>query len=193
VAERPQYDEETGARIIWRDNERSHYTEKKIAGGELLATWERRPLPADANVVQVRLIPYRGERGVLVWHDGRLWLPEGEPKEGESLDDAIERIALEQAGIAELTAGHLGHVRVQATRLSKTYAPDTVVYEALYSVDVGGLADAPSDERYERRMVHQREVNELLRLRYSEWWREYRDALDPFLLERVKASRNLTP
>jgi hypothetical protein len=42
-------------------------------------------------------------------------------------------------------------------------------------------------------MVHQREVNELLRLRYSEWWREYRDALDPFLLERVKASRNLTP
>jgi hypothetical protein len=187
VAELPAYDEETGARIIWRDMERPHYTQKKI-GDEMVADWERKALPDDARVILVTLIPYRGERAVLAWRDNRLWLPEGAPEPGEDAEAAIRRVALEQAGIEALTATHLGHFRCVATRHSQQYEADSVVYQALYGVDVTSLADNPSDSAYGRSIVLQRDLNNLLRTSYAYVFREYRDALDPWLLERVKAN-----
>ncbi len=100
----------------------------------------------------------------------------------------MKRIALEQAGILEPTARHLGHFRARATNLSKTQAPGTVTYQALYGVDVGGVADFPADPAYERRTIMNREINLLLRGSYVEYRKEYTEALDRFLLERLKAN-----
>ena len=133
------------------------------------------------------LLPYRGERPLVSWRAGNLRLPEGAPKEGESIDAAVVRIGLEQAGISEQTATHLGHFRCRATSLSKTHAPGTITYQALYAVDVVALADFPADETCERRIIRQPDLNELLRTIYVEMRREYTDALDAWLLQRLKA------
>jgi hypothetical protein len=154
----------------------------------MLAIWQRGDLPSDAVVTHVTLIPYRGEKAVVAWRQGKQLLPEGPVKPGESVDDAIKRIAEEQAGILEPTAIHLGHFRSRATSLSKTQAPDTITYQALYGVEVGSLADFPSDGNYERRIILQRDLNTLIRSSYVEVRREYTDSLDPWLLERLKAN-----
>ena len=170
-----------------RESERSIYTEKRI-GDESLALWEVSELPADATVTHVTLIPYRGERAVLAWQQGRLLLPEGDVGPAEDVEAAIKHIALEQAGILDPTPKHLGHFRCRATVNSKTLSPGTVTYQALYGVEVGGLADFPSDSAYERRIILQRDLNTLLRSSYVEMRREYTDSLDRWLLARLKAN-----
>lgn len=165
--------------------ERRPLTEKKF-GDEMLATWETKDLPADANVTHVTLIPYRGERAVLPWRQGRLQLPDGERKNGESIQAAVERIAREQAGILEPTFEHLGHFRCRATVYSKTLPAGTLTYRALFGVEVGGLSDFPEDETYERRIVLQRDLLSMIRERYNEYAIEYTEALDKFIIDRTK-------
>ena len=63
-----------------------------------------------------------------------------------------------------------------------------MTYQALYGVEVGGLADFPSDSAYERRIILQRDLNTLLRSSYVEMRREYTDSLDRWLLARLKAN-----
>ena len=171
----------------FRESQRRIFTEKKI-GDELLAYWEVEVLPEDAVVRRVTLIPYRGERAVVAWRDGKLVLPEGDVAVGEETEAAIKRIAVEQAGILEPTAKHLGHLRCRATNASKTDAPGSITYQALYGVDVGGVADFPSDPAYERRIIMQRDLNTLVRGSYIEMRKEYTEALDRYLLERLKAN-----
>ncbi len=170
-----------------RESERSTFTEKKI-GDETLALWEFSELPADAVVSHVTLMPYRGEKPVLAYREGRLSLPDGDVKPGESTEDAIRRVAEEQAGILDPTATHIGHFRQRATTYSKTLPPDTITYHAIYACEVGSLADFPSDSSYERRIILQRDLNTLLRSTYVELRREYTDALDRWLLARLKAN-----
>ena len=57
-------------------------------------------------------------------------------------------------------------------------------------LDVNSLADNPGDDSFERRTVAQRDLNELLRNSYIERRREYTDALDRWLLERLKAAKS---
>ncbi len=163
------------------------YAERKLPDG-LLGSWERGALPEGANVTQVLLAPYRGERPVLAWRDGRLWLPEGEVAAGETADAAIRRVALEQTGIADLRYRELGHLRCIATRLSASQPEGTVTYRAFYAVEVQELADFPTDQRYERRTSIQRDINDLIRSHYVELRREYMEVLDLFVLELHKAA-----
>lgn len=109
-------------------------------------------------------------------------------KEGERAPAAIKRIGEEQAGILDPRVRHLGHFRCRATTYSKTLAPGTITYQAVYGVETGSLADFPSDQTYERRIILQRDLNTLLRSSYVEVRREYTDALDEWLLERLKAN-----
>ena len=170
-----------------RESERGIYTEKKL-GDEMLAIWETTDLPPDAEITHVTLIPYRGDRAVVAWRAGQLSLPEGDVLPGEELDAAIRRIALDQAGILDPTAKHLGHFRARATSLSKTRPAGTITYQALHGVEVGGIADFPADGAYERRIILQRDLNVLLRTSYVEMRREYTDTLDRYLIERLKAN-----
>ena len=163
------------------------YAERKLPDG-LLGRWERSALPDDAVVTQVLLAPYRGERPVLAFRDKRLWLPEGEVKEGESAEDAIRRVALEQVGASDIRFRELGHLRCEATSSSVRQAEGTVTYRVFYAVEVLALADFPADEAYERRIVHQREINDLIRSHYVEFRREYMEVLDLFVLELRKAA-----
>jgi hypothetical protein len=167
----------------------ANWTEKKYSDG-FLAQWQTSDLPEDAVVTHVVLIPYRGEKAVISRHEGRLILPEGDVAAGESVDAAIKRIALEQAGILEPTWQHLGHLRYRATVEAKTQAPGTITYRGLYGLEVGDLADFPGDPAYERRIILQRDMNTLVRETYLELRKEYADALDRFLLQRLRA--NLT-
>jgi ADP-ribose pyrophosphatase YjhB (NUDIX family) len=171
-----------------RESERSIYTEKKL-GDEWVALWTLGDLPEDANVIHVTVIPYRGERGVIPWKAGRSSLPEGDVQEGESAEAAIRRLLLEQVGIQEATPTHLGHFVLKATTLNKKLQAGTVVYDAFYVAEVASLADNPGDQSYERRIVLQREINEILRGQYIERRREYTDTLDRWLLARLKAAR----
>jgi ADP-ribose pyrophosphatase YjhB (NUDIX family) len=163
------------------------YTEKKI-GDEWVAVWETSGLPEGARVSHVTLIPYRGEKAVVGRQDGKLRLPEGDVREGEDAEAAIRRIANEQAGILEPRITHLGHFTYTAGALNKRYEAGTRVYDALYALEVGELADSPGDESFERRIILQRELNEILRSTYVERRREYTDALDRWLVERIKAN-----
>jgi ADP-ribose pyrophosphatase YjhB (NUDIX family) len=163
------------------------YAERKLPNG-LLARWERTPLPDDAVVSRVLLVPYRGERPVLPYRDKRHWLPEGEVRDGESAEGAVRRVALEQAGISELRFRELGHLRCEATSSTVGQAEGDVTYRVLYAVEVDGLADFPADEAYERRIVHQREMNDMIRSHYVELRREYMEVLDLFVLELRKAA-----
>lgn len=163
------------------------YAERKLPDG-LLGSWERGALPDDANVSHVLLAPYRGERPVLAFKDGRLWLPEGEVAAGETTDAAIRRVALEQTGIADLRHRQLGHLRCIATRLSVHQPEGNVTYRAFYAVEVQELADFPTDQRYERRISIQRDINDLIRSHYLELRREYMEVLDLFVLELRKAA-----
>jgi ADP-ribose pyrophosphatase YjhB (NUDIX family) len=171
-----------------RESERSIYTEKKI-GDEWVALWTREDLPEGANVTHVTVIPYRGERGVVPWKEGRFSLAEGDVAAGESANEAIKRILMEQVGIAEATPTHLGHFVYKATTLNKKLSAGTTVYDAFYTADVAALAEFPGDQTYERRIVQQRDINEILRNNYIERRREYTDALDQWLLQRLKAAR----
>ena len=163
------------------------YAERKLPDG-ILGYWERAPLPDDAVVTHVLLIPYRGEKPVLASREKRLWLPEGGVKDGEGADEAIRRVALEQAGIAELRHRKLGHLRCVATRNSVNQAAGTVTYRGVYVVEVQELADFPTDTAFERRTVTQRDLNELIRSHYVEFRREYMEVLDIFVLELHKAA-----
>ncbi|MGE0056695.1 MAG: NUDIX domain-containing protein [Dehalococcoidia bacterium] len=163
------------------------YAERKLPDG-LLGSWERGALPEDANVTQVLLAPYRGERPVLAFKDGRLWLPEGEVAAGETADAAIRRVAMEQVGVSELRYRELGHLRCVATRLSTSQPEGNVTYRAFYAVEVQELADFPADQRYERRISIQRDINDLIRSHYVELRREYMEVLDLFVLELHKAA-----
>ena len=170
-----------------RESERRMRTEKKF-GDELLAFWQTDALPDDAVVTLVTLIPYRGERPVLAWREGRLSLPEGEVGEGETAEAALRRVALEQAGLLDLSIRHLGHFRCKATVYSKTRAPGTITYHALYAAEVGAFADFPADETFQRRVIAQRDLNVVLRNGYVERRLEFIDALDAWLLERLRAA-----
>lgn len=169
-----------------RESERSIYTEKKI-GDDWTAIWEKSSLPGDAKVTHVTLIPYRGEKVVIGWRDGVSYLPEGDVAEGEQLADAMLRIANQQCGILHADSKHLGHYKYTATHLNKELPFGTTTYHALYVLEVTELGDAPTDESYERRIVLQRDLNQILRNNYIESRREYTDALDTWLLERLKA------
>jgi ADP-ribose pyrophosphatase YjhB (NUDIX family) len=161
------------------------FTEKKFPD-ETLAMWESADLPEDARVVHVTLYPYRGERVVLPWKDGRPTLPEGSVAEGETAEQAVRRVALEQCGIAALTSTHLGHFRCKATVYSKLLPAGTITYRVLYGVDVEELADGPTAAGFERRLVPQRDLLALIRDRYFELSKEYLEALDQFVLARAK-------
>jgi hypothetical protein len=163
------------------------YAERKLPDG-LLANWQRGALPEDAKLTHVLLAPYRGERPVLAYKDRRLWLPEGDVKEGESTEDAIRRIALEQVGVSELRYRELGHLRCVATRLSVNQNEGDVTYRGFFVVEVQGTADFPSDSSFERRVSIQRDMNELIRSHYVEFRREYMEVLDLFVLELHKAA-----
>ena len=161
------------------------YTEKKFAD-ETLAAWQSGALPDDAEIVHVTLYPYRGERVVLPWRDGKLDIPQGDVREGESGAEAVRRVALEQAGIADLEMEPLGHFRCRSTVYSKLREPGTITYRVVYGVDVRGLADFPAIEGYERRIVLQRDLLAMIRDRYFELAKEYLEALDGFVLARAK-------
>src|SRR3954469_18109736 len=182
---------DTTPMTFWRprESERGAYTEKKL-GDTLLAIWETSELPADAVVTQVTLIAYRGDRVVACWKQGQFMLPEGAVQPGESAEDAVRRIALEQAGIQNATLRQLGHFRATATNHHPTQAFGTVTYQALFGAEVTELADTPGDMSFERRIILQRDLNNILRSNYIERRREYTDTLDRWLLERLKA--NLT-
>jgi predicted NUDIX family NTP pyrophosphohydrolase len=169
-----------------RESERTQYTEKKISD-KWRAWWETQSLPADATVANVLLIPYRGERPVVAWKDGAGCLPEGEVHEGEDVLDAIKRIANEQCGILHATSRHLGHYKYTASSFNKDVPAGTTNYHALYVLDVTELGDGPTDEGFGRRTVQQRDLNEIIRRNHIESRREYADALDEWLLERLKA------
>jgi ADP-ribose pyrophosphatase YjhB (NUDIX family) len=170
-----------------RESERGAYTEKKW-GDETLAIWELSDLPADAAVTHVTLIPYRGDKAVVAWKGGQHALPEGDTKPGESVEDAARRVALEQAGIAQCELRHLGHFRCRATSQHPTLPLNAVTYDVLYGLEVGELADFPTDGEHERRIILQRDLNTILRSGYVERRREYTDTLDRWLLERLKAN-----
>jgi ADP-ribose pyrophosphatase YjhB (NUDIX family) len=163
------------------------YAEKKF-GDEMLATWVMEELPRDANVTHVTLVPYRGERAVVAWKAGRTMLPEGDVLPGETTEEAISRILQEQCGVTEGKWTALGHYRMRATSLSKTQAPGSVSYQVLYAAEAGELADFPAAEGYERRIITQRELNALMSSGYVQVRREYGDALDEYLIERLKVS-----
>jgi hypothetical protein len=163
------------------------YAERRLPDG-LLGNWEIAPLPADAAVTHVILVPFRGQRPVLTFHNGRLSLLEGEAHPGETPDQTVARVAMEQAGISELTWKHLGHLRCRATIYSEKQEAGTITYRPFYALDVVALADFPSDPAYERRIVTQRDLNDVVRSNYVELRREYMEALDGFVLERIKAA-----
>ncbi|HEU0074155.1 MAG TPA: hypothetical protein VFS30_09095 [Dehalococcoidia bacterium] len=171
-----------------RESERSIYTEKKI-GDEWVALWSLDDIPADATVTHVTTIPYRGERVVLPYKDGKHRLPETDVAEGETPEAAIERVVFDMCGIQDPAITHLGHFTYKATTLNKTLPAGTTTIDALYALEVGSLADNPGDESYERRIVLQRELNVILRSQYIERRREYIDILDHWLLERLKAAK----
>jgi hypothetical protein len=58
----------------------------------------------------------------------------------------------------------------------------------LYVLEVTELGDNPSDETYGRRSILQRDLNEIIRNNHIESRREYADALDGWLLDRLKAT-----
>ena len=163
------------------------YAERRLPDG-LLAQWERSPLPEGVSVTRVMLVPYRGERPVLAWRDRRFWLPEGDVHDGEVVESAARRVALEQIGVSTLTAEHLGHLHCRATSASKSQAEGTETYRVMYAVDVQELADFPSDTSNERRIATQRDMNDMIRSHYVELRREYMEVIDLVVLERRKAA-----
>ena len=167
-----------------RESERSIYTTKKISD-QWTAFWSTEDLPEGASVTHVTVIPYRGERGVVPWKNGKLLLPEGDAAAGESAEAAIRRLLIEQVGVLDPAITHLGHFVYKATTLNKKEAAGTTVYDAFYAAEVGSLADNPGDQSYERRIILQREINEILRGTYIERRREYTDTLDHWLLARL--------
>jgi hypothetical protein len=171
----------------YREND-ERWTEKKYGDNEMLGVWEMTDLPAGAVVTHATLIPYRGEKAVVSWRDGKLLLPEGDVAEGEDVEAAVKRIAAEQAGILDPVVKHLGHLHMRATVYHKTQAKGTETYQALYALEVGSLADFPTDSAYERRILLQRDLNRLIRESYILFRKEYTEALDGFLLERLKAN-----
>jgi hypothetical protein len=171
-----------------RESERTIYTEKKI-GDEWVALWSIDPLPAGANVTHVTVIPYRGERAVLPYREGKHLLPETDVAEGETAEDAIKRVVMAQAGIDDASIAHLGHFTYKATTLNKKLPAGTMTYDGLYVLEVASLADNPGDDRFERRIVLQRDLNLVLRGAFVERRREYTDALDRWLLARLKAAK----
>ncbi|HLF71843.1 MAG TPA: hypothetical protein VI759_06800 [Dehalococcoidia bacterium] len=171
-----------------RESERGTYTEKKF-GDEMTAVWYFGNLPKDALVTHVTLIPYRRDKVVLAWRNGVLSMPEGDVAEGESVDQAIGRIAALQTGIADATVVPLGHFRVLASARSTTRPAGTITYQALFGLEVKEIADFPGDQSYERRIVLQRELNEILRTSHVEHRLEYTHALDGWLIERLKAQQ----
>ncbi len=172
----------------FRESERKIYTQKKI-GDEWVADWTLEDIPSDATVTHVTTIPYRGERVVLPFKDGIYSLPETGVAEGETAEDAIKRVVFDMCGIQDPRIAQLGHFTYKATTLNKTLPPGSTTIDALYALEVGSLADNPGDESYERRIVLQRDLNQLLRAGYVERRREYTDALDVWLLQRLKAAR----
>src|SRR5688500_3957441 len=119
------------------------YAEKRI-DDQYVGRWETDGLPDDALITHVILIPYRGEKPVLTWHDGRLQLPAGLVEPGEDAATAIRRIAEAQTGVLEPVAKPIGFLKLEATTRHPSQAPGTLSYRVLYGVEVGSLADAPS-------------------------------------------------
>ncbi len=107
--------------------------------------------------------------------------------------DAIKRIANEQCGIVHAASKHLGHYKYTASSFNPEVPAGTTTYHVLYVLDVTEMGDNPGDETYGRRSVLQRDLNEIIRRNHIESRREYADALDEWLLERLKAAAAATP
>lgn len=170
----------------FRESESAGYTEKRHAVG-VFEVWEITDLAPDAVVTEVTLIPYRGDKPVVSWQAGQMRLPEGPLHEGETVEAAAKRIAREQTGIDQLRLTHIGHFRHYTTSEATTEEANRTTYKALFAAEVESLADFPSDQHYERRQILQRDLNQLLRSSYVERRREFTDALDLYLVGKLKA------
>jgi ADP-ribose pyrophosphatase YjhB (NUDIX family) len=116
-------------------------------------------------------------------------LPEGEVREDEDVLEAIKRIANEQCGIVHATSKHLGHYKYTASSYNTEVPAGTTTYHVLYVLEVSELGDGPTDESFGRRIVLQRDLNEVIRTNHVESRREYADALDKWLLDKLKAEK----
>ncbi len=83
-------------------------------------------IPADAKITHVTTIPYRGERVVLPYKDGKHSLPETDVAEGETAEAAIKRVVFDMCGIQDPKITHLGHFIYKATTLNKTLPAGTI-------------------------------------------------------------------
>ena len=100
---------------------------------------------------------------------------------------------MSRCGILHATSKHLGHYRWTASSFNKEFAAGTETFQALYVLEVTELGDNPADDSYGRRSILQRDLNEIIRRNHIENRREYADALDDWLLERLKAEAASSP
>jgi 8-oxo-dGTP diphosphatase len=147
-----------------------------------------RDMPADSLIGNVSMVPFVGDRCVLI--DSKEWgwmLPGGTLEPDETWRQALERELLEEAGARIVSCEHLLSVRTAATHDNpyRPHLPFPVYYRVIFHGEVKLVAEPSNppdgEEVIEVRLTDAQEARELMTLNQDPW---YIDLIDLAVAQR---------
>lgn len=149
---------------------------------------EATELPADAPVDYGYGVLFKGDKGYVTrrGENERWGVIEGPIREGESLADWADRVAMEQAGATLARFELVGYLDCKATSHNPDYPAGTIRVRPIYLFVASEIGDVPEETGYSRRRLPFNEHARALRDRYPELQMYLAKALDRYMVLRAK-------
>lgn len=154
------------------------------------ATWvDEQELPEHAPVFYLYAMVFKGEKGYVTRPAGSAesWRTvEGDLEPGETIDDAVARMAREQVGATVKRQGLVGFLECKATTHNRDFEPGVVTVRPVYVVVAERVEDLPGDAGFERRRLPLNEHMAAIRKRYPEMDQDLARAAQHYAVMRAK-------
>jgi ADP-ribose pyrophosphatase YjhB (NUDIX family) len=138
------------------------------------ATWvDEQELPEHAPVFYLYALVFKGDKGYVSRPEGssESWRTvEGELEPGETVDEAVARMALQQVGATVKRTSLVGFLECKATthKTDPRFKPGDVTVRPLYVVVAKSVEEIPEGAGFERRRLPLNEYMVAIRKRYPE-------------------------
>jgi len=141
-------------------------------GDQWRATWvDEQELPEHAPVFYLYALVFKGDKAYVTRPEGsnEAWRTvEGELEPGETVDEALARMAMQQVGATAKRTSLVGFLECKATTHNGAFEPGIVTVRPLYVIVASSIEEIPEGSGFERRRLPLNEYMVAIRRRYPE-------------------------